>query len=429
MDLPRYPRPDASLALLREGYLFVTNGCERLGTDAFRTRLMLRPVVCMRGREAAEVVYDGDRVTRRDAMPPWVLRLLQGEGSGTTLSGEEHHRRKRLFLQWLGPGRFDPLIERMAAEYRAALPGWRRKGRIELLAEMRLVMVRAGCRWAGLPVDGDGPGAVPAERVRRWFAAMLGNLQSFGLGQIEARRMRREADRWVRGHVERVRARRPERAPSNLLEAFALHREPDGSLLPVEVVGRELFNVLRPTFAIARYVVFAANALVDHPHWRDRLLRRPGEIRPFVQEVRRISPFFPFIGGIALAPMEWRGVPIETGTWMLFDIYGTDMHPALWPDPERFDPMRFSGPPEAVDPYAFVPQGGGDHESGHRCAGEWVTIEAMVRLVDLLVRETAYAVPPQDRSIRLDRFPAGPASGFLIEDVRPVAAPALAAVK
>ncbi|SEL09920.1 Cytochrome P450 [Blastococcus sp. DSM 46786] len=53
--IPTLTAPDSSLALLREGYAFISRRCDRLGTDAFRTRLMLRPAVCVRGAEAARV--------------------------------------------------------------------------------------------------------------------------------------------------------------------------------------------------------------------------------------------------------------------------------------------------------------------------------------------------------------------------------------
>ena len=68
-DIPRDPEFDGTLSLLSEGYRFISARCERNGCDAFRTRLMLGRVLCLRGREAARLLYDGDRVTRRKAMP------------------------------------------------------------------------------------------------------------------------------------------------------------------------------------------------------------------------------------------------------------------------------------------------------------------------------------------------------------------------
>ena len=67
---------DSTYALWNEGYNFVSNRCDSLGTDAFRTRLMLRPVICLRGEAAAAVFYREGRFTRKSAMPPTTVRLL-----------------------------------------------------------------------------------------------------------------------------------------------------------------------------------------------------------------------------------------------------------------------------------------------------------------------------------------------------------------
>ena len=50
---------------------------------------------------------------------------------------------------------------------------------------------------------------------------------------------------------------------------------------------------------------------------------------------------------------------------MLLDLYGTDHHPRPWPDLDTFKPERFRTRDE--EPFTLVPQGGGDHATGHRC--------------------------------------------------------------
>ena len=67
--IPLDPGIDNSLALLSEGYTYVSRRCERLGSDVFATRPMLNPVVCMRGAEAARLFYDGDRFTQTGGAP------------------------------------------------------------------------------------------------------------------------------------------------------------------------------------------------------------------------------------------------------------------------------------------------------------------------------------------------------------------------
>ncbi|MER9998131.1 hypothetical protein NKJ90_04720 [Mesorhizobium sp. M0051] len=79
--IPHEPALDNTLALLREVYEFIGRRCDRLNTDIFATRLLLKRAICVRGASAAEMFYGGDRFTRNGAMPQTTLRLLQDKGS------------------------------------------------------------------------------------------------------------------------------------------------------------------------------------------------------------------------------------------------------------------------------------------------------------------------------------------------------------
>lgn len=78
----------------------------------------------------------------------------------------------------------------------------------------------------------------------------------------------------------------------------------------------------------------------------------------------------------------WNGYKFEEGTLTLLDLYGTNHDPAIWGNPDVFSPDRFTK--WEGSPFSFIPQGGGDYFMGHRCAGEWVTIEVMKVSLDYL---------------------------------------------
>jgi len=139
-----------------------------------------------------------------------------------------------------------------------------------------------------------------------------------------------------------------------------------------------------------------------------------------MQEVRRYYPFIPAMGGRALHDFEWHGLQVKKGTWVLFDLYGTNHHPAVWGDPDVFRPERFERWQSSG--FDFVPHGGGDHYSGHRCPGESVTGDLVKSALQLFAGEIAYDVPPQDLTVSLRRIPTLPASGFVISNVRPAQA-------
>jgi len=412
MPVPRDPNPDSTLALLREGYVFASNRCRALGSDAFETRLMLRRAVCMLGEEAARVFYEPGRLTRRGALPASTLRLLQDKGSVFVQDGRAHAWRKRMFMDLMTPASIARLEAEMDAAWRQALPRWEAADRVVLHQAVREVLCRAVCRWVGLPL------AEPEVEARmREIGAMIDNAGIVGPPNWRASMLRLRTERWLRREVGRIRrdaADLPEDSPARVL---ALHRDQEGELLTARVAAVEILNLLRPTVAIARFITFTALALHDHPEARAGLAGADDAAQErFVQEVRRFYPFFPFVGGRVLVPFEWREHHFAEGAWVLLDLYGTNHDGRVWKDPDRFDPDRFrrwSG-----NAFDFIPQGGGDFLANHRCPGEWITIALMKRALCLLTEGMRYTVPEQDLQVDLARMPALPRSGFVIAEVR-----------
>ncbi|PWS37068.1 cytochrome P450 [Falsiroseomonas bella] len=407
-SFPRDPAFDSTFALLREGYRFIPARCERLDTDVFETRLMLRRAICMRGEEAARMFYAPDRFTRRGALPQTTLRLLQDKGSVATLDGAAHRRRKAMFMSLMGAESLAALEAAAEDAWQARIATWPARQDVVLLDEAHAVFCRAACRWAGIPL----PEAETPARTRE-LAAMIAGAGAFGPSVLKALRLRRRTERWASGLVRQVRRGALQAPEGSALRVFAEHRDAEGQLLPPGTVAVELINILRPTVAVARFVVFAALALHREPAWRRRLAAAPtsAELEAFVQEVRRFHPFFPMVAGRVRAAFDWRGHHFRDGDWVLLDLYGTDHDPRIWGDPEVFRPERFHD--WDGSPFNFVPQGGGEHFTGHRCPGEWATIALMRGAVRLLAR-LPWDMPEQDLTVDLSRMPAQPRSGVIL---------------
>ncbi len=404
---------DRTLALLAEGYTFIGKRCRRYRSDLFETRLMLRKAVCMTGEEAARVFYHPDRFTRRGALPPTTLRLLLDKGSVSLLDGEAHRQRKQMFLSLMTPESISRLADLMADHWRTAVGTWATKDTVVLDEGVQEILCRAVCQWAGVPLP-----EAEAKRRTREFGAMFEGAGDVGPRMWRGMLLRSRTERWIRGIIEATRTGELTAPEGSAVHVVAWQRDLDGNLLDPGTSAVEMINVLRPTVAVARFVTFAALALHHYPAWRDRF--QAGEdvdLEPFVQEVRRFYPFFPFAGGRALSAFDWQGYHFAKGTWVMLDLYGTNHDARIWVEPNAFRPERF----REWDGNAFnlIPQGGGEHESGHRCAGEWITIALMKRAVQLLTTTMQYDVPKQDLRIDLSRMPAVPRSRFVISNVRP----------
>ncbi|MGN6387991.1 MAG: cytochrome P450 [Burkholderiaceae bacterium] len=427
-DMPCTGGIDSTLAFVADGYLFISKRCERFGADVFRTRLLMQPAICMRGAEAARLFYDTERFRRHGATPERAQKTLFGVGGVQSLDQAAHRQRKAMFLALMTPARLQTLVRIFDAEWDNAIGRWQTNAQIALFEEAQLVLCRAVCRWAGVPLpDREAP------RIARLLGAVIDSAGGVGARYWHGRVARVILERWLARLVEQVRAGALRVDADAALYAIATHREQgdhgnqdDHGDRPLDprVAAVEVINVLRPTVAIARYIVFAAVALHANPDYRSRIAQEEGKyeddtIDCFVQEVRRFYPFFPAVAARACKTFDWHGMRFPRGTRVLLDLYGTDHDARLWPRPERFDPERFRG--LRIDAYELLAQGGGDHYRNHRCAGEWLTIDLMQAAVRGLVQRMRYTVPPQDLSISLQRMPTLPRSRFLMRDVERLA--------
>ena len=403
---------ESSFFLRKEGYTFISRICDQNDVDAFRTRIMLTPVVCMRGREAAEIFYSGDRFTRKGAMPKSVLHLLQDEESVQALNGEAHRLRKQMFMNMMDEASLGRMVDIFRRQLRLAAETWVGRREIRLLDEARLVLARAVFEWAGVPVDEKEF----KDRVRE-LGAMVDHAGDIGPANWHARHLRNRCEAWARGVIDDVRNGRIAAPDGSSLSIIARHRDIDGRMLERTVAAVELLNVLRPAVAIDRFVVFAALALHERSDWAERL-RQPsdGDLEAFILEVRRFYPFFPVVGGRVTVPFEWKGHRFEAGDWVLLDLYGTNHHEASWTNAGQFRPERFIG--WSGDAFAYIAQGAGRFEDNHRCPGEWLTIAVLKETVRQFAGSISYRIPVQDLSIDLAEMPAIPKSGFMITDVK-----------
>jgi fatty-acid peroxygenase len=404
---------DSTLALKRDPYGFIAEGCRRLHSDVFRTRLLLRPTICMMGRDAAALFYDEARFVRSAAAPVALRKTLFGRGGVQSLDGAAHRHRKQLFLELTSTVEAERLAAVTDAYWRSARARWRAQGRVVLYDALHEVLTGAVCDWAGVPLE---PRETP---TRARDLAALFDLAGSALGQLRARRARARSEAWAAEWIERIRAAGAQQLDRPALR-IASHRDADGALLPARIAAVELLNLMRPTVATSVYVVFAAHALHFDPAARDAL--RGGSdafAECFVQEVRRFYPFFPAVAALVREDFRWGGFDFLAGTRTLLDLYGTNHDARIWKDPEVFRPERFLE--RAAGPFELVPQGGGE-PLGHRCPGEAIVLALLRVALDFFVRRMEYTMPAQDLEIDRTRLPALPRSRFVISDVRATAA-------
>ncbi|MER2048913.1 MAG: cytochrome P450 [Solibacillus sp.] len=413
-SVPKEEGIDHSLNLLREGYLYILNRRQSFHSDLFETRLLGKKAVCMGGKEAADLFYDNSKFKRAGVAPNRVAETLFGKKGVQTLDGDAHKHRKKMFMSIMSQDRLKKLNEIAAKQWDTALTKWQEMDDVVLYEEALEIMCRTACEWAGVPVEDKD-----MKKLADDFRAMFESATAIGPSHWAGRHARNRVEKWMGNLIDQVREGKLNPEEGTALYTFSWHRDLEGNLLDQEVASVEVINILRPIVAIAVYITFSALAAHHYPEERKKLQSgNEKNTQMFVQEVRRFYPFFPFAAAEVKADFTWKDYTFEKGTLTLLDLYGTNHDTNIWGNPEVFQPSRFEN--WDGSPFSFIPQGGGDYYLGHRCAGEWVTIEMMKVSLDFLVNQMTYDVPEQDLSYSKVSIPSLPKSKVMINNVQRV---------
>ena len=420
-----------TLAFLRSSRTFTDERRRRHG-PVFRSHVMGSPAAFLTGPEAVQWIFAGEGKYLKNRWTPGVRRLF-GPRCILMLEGQEHLERRRLLAPHFS-----------YAKMRGTVPD------IEALATRHFE------RWAALPEDftlwsamrelafeialslifGRDPVDVPflMKHFQAWAAGLFVpvpvNLPwtKFGRALVSKKLMVDYLD-----HAVAERQKREEQ-PADLLGSLLRHREDGGEPLSRETIVEELQVLL---FAGHDTTVTAMSNLMlllaQHPE----LLHKgreavAGLTGPLTLDSLRATPYLaqlinegmrlvPPVGGafrVTTEDVEYNGYRIPKG-WMIPVSIRTAHAGEAWPQPDVFEPERFS--PERNEqktPGTFIPFGGGTRI----CVGQhFAMVEMSVMLALLLRHYTWELVPGQDLEYQLVPF-ARPRSGIQLRFQRREAA-------
>lgn len=124
-------------------------------------------------------------------------------------------------------------------------------------------------------------------------------------------------------------------------------------LAPLANAAEEVRIALAAGFdTTAHTLAWALWHLARHPEWR-----APEAVKSVIKETLRLYPAGWLGSRIAAQPFSFGGQAFPAGLMVLYSPYLTHRDPALWPEPERFDPSRFAG---RAPPWGYVPFSAGE---------------------------------------------------------------------
>ncbi|MFF4423412.1 cytochrome P450 [Streptomyces sp. NPDC001549] len=198
----------------------------------------------------------------------------------------------------------------------------------------------------------------------------------------------------------------------DLLTLLAAARSSDdGEFDAAELRDQVLIFLLAGHETTATSLCFALHLLARHPDEQSRAReevsrvlggRTPGAadldrlpyLTQVLKEAMRLYPAAPVIGRKAVAATRIGEHTVPAGADVILAPWVTHRHPAYWPDPDRFDPERFTPEAEAGRPrYAWFPFGGGPRA----CIGQHFSMLESVMALAMILR--AYEFEAVDTEI------------------------------
>lgn len=362
--------------------------------------------VMLVGADANELVlFDREKIFSSEQ--GWGPVLDQLFPRGLMLLDFDHHRADRRALSIAFKP--EPMRHYAGALDRGIAQETAKWGAGEMLfypAIKRLTLDLAADSFIGIPW---GP---EADKINQAFVDMVAASITAVRKPLPFTKMKRGVDGrvfLVDFFTRETHRRRAEGGGQDMFSQFATATHEDGSLMPVdEVVDHMNFLMMAAHDTITSSATSLTYLLARNPEWQEKLRAEivavtggpdaQGNPRGLTyddlgkleltemafKEALRFIPPVPSLPRRAMKDFEYGGYTIPAGTPVGIAIHLVHHDPQYWPEPEKFDPMRFT--PEQVKArhkYAWVPFGGG----AHMCLGlHFAYMQVKILMAQLLQR-------------------------------------------
>ncbi len=342
----------------------------------YRTFQFGRKQVALVGADANELVLF-DRSKTFSSEQGWgpVLNLLFPRG--LMLMDFDHHRADRKALSVaFKPGPMRHYAESLSEGIGLRVKEWTGKKFAFYPEVKKLTLDLAATSFLGIPW---GP---EADKINTAFVDMV----QASVGAVRSPLPFTKMGRGVAGRkylvdyfTPQVRERREKQGP-DMFSQFCRATHDDGSLLTEdEVVDHMNFLMMAAHDTITSSASSLVLLLAQNPDWQEKLRAECLAVAPNGQlkfddlgkleltemafkESLRLIPPVPSTPRRAVKDFEFMGYKVPAGTAVGISAGAVHKMEEHWPDPDKFDPMRFT--PELVrerHKFAWVPFGGGAH--------------------------------------------------------------------
>ena len=107
-----------------------------------------------------------------------------------------------------------------------------------------------------------------------------------------------------------------------------------------------------------------------------------------IQEALRKYSVVPTVSRTVIDDTEVGPHVVPKGTSLFISIQGVHLDPKIWPNPMRFDPMRFCEPSPIPKPYTFMPF----IEGPRNCLGQHLALLESKMVLGLLMQRYKFTL-------------------------------------
>ncbi len=174
-----------------------------------------------------------------------------------------------------------------------------------------------------------------------------------------------------------------------------------------EIIDHMIFLMLAAHDTTATALTAMFYCLAKHPEWQDKLkaelatfgdkpldyedMEKLTTLSWVFKECMRLYPSVPSLPRAVVKDINFEGYTIRAGQKVSIYPIHTHRDPAIWTNPEAFDPLRFS--PERSEHtrhrFAYVPFGGGSH----MCIGQHFAELQTKSIMSQVLRQFRWSVP------------------------------------
>jgi cytochrome P450 len=346
----------------------------------YRSRILGETSISMLGPEANEIVlFDQSKLFSSTYGWGTILDRLFPRGL-MLLDFDEHRLHRRALSVAFKSGPMKSYLAALDAGIAARVAQWKaRPGPVLFYPAMKqLTLDLAANSFLG---TGIGP---EVDEINRAFvdmvAASVSPIRQPWPGTQMARGVNGRA-RIVSYFSEQIPIRRAKDG-EDIFSQLCRATHDDGALLSTQdIVDHMSFLMMAAHDTLTSSLTSFVAALASNPGWQQRLRDEvtalgvaAGEPTTFdnleamplsemaFKEAMRMKPPVPSIPRRATRDFSFRGYAMPAGTLIAVNPLFTHHMPDIWPNPERFDPMRFTDEAQrARHRFAFIPFSGGAH--------------------------------------------------------------------